>query len=133
MRPNTKREELLESENGELRRMLAELEHKTGGGHYNGLSPAEHERLTLIFEEASEVVQSVAKILRHGYSAGHKDYGPGNNRDHLERELGQLQAVVNLACHNDDLSGVAMQLHAKAKLRDVQQYLHHNTTQGVME
>jgi regulator of replication initiation timing len=126
----TEDESRLERENEELRRQLAELE---GMRQFNGLSPAEHERLTLIFEEASEVVQSVAKVLRHGYHSGHRHYGPGTNRDHLERELGQLEAVIALAVARSDLNGTSVHRYARAKLRDVQQYLHHNTTEGVTE
>lgn len=34
-----------------------------------GLTPAEHERLAWLIEEASEVIQVVGKILRHGMDA----------------------------------------------------------------
>lgn len=63
--------------------------------HYNGLSPAEAERLAMLAEEAGEVVQAVTKILRHGYEATHPDGGP-TNRETLKRELADLAAVQRM-------------------------------------
>lgn len=40
---------------------------------FNGLSPAEVERLALLAEECGEVIQTVGKILRHGYYLGSKE------------------------------------------------------------
>ena len=33
---------------------------------FNGLTPAEAERLALLMEECGEVVQIIGKVLRHG-------------------------------------------------------------------
>ena len=41
--------------------------------HFNGLTPAEAERLAMLAEEAAEVIQAVGKILRHGYASYHPD------------------------------------------------------------
>ncbi len=38
---------------------------------FNELTPAEVERLSMLAEEAGEVVKAVGKILRHGYGSCH--------------------------------------------------------------
>ena len=61
--------------------------------HFNGLLPAEAERLSMLAEEAGEIVQAVGKVLRHGYESRHPDGGP-SNRETLRREIDDLRAVV---------------------------------------
>ena len=47
--------------------------------HFNRLSPAEDERLTVLAEECSEVIQAICKIQRHGYESFNPDeLGDGN-------------------------------------------------------
>lgn len=94
--------------------------------HFNKLTPAEHERLTLIFEECSEVIQIVGKIMRHGYNSCHPDGGP-TNRQLLEEELGHVMFASNLACENLDLDYDGLILSAENKGESCQKYLHHNT------
>lgn len=50
--------------------------HMQSQTHFNGLSPAEAERLAILAEECSEVVQKVCKTLRNGYESTHPDGGP---------------------------------------------------------
>jgi hypothetical protein len=61
---------------------------------FNGLSPAEAERLAMLSEEAGEIVQIVGKILRHGYESYHPD-DPRRipNRALLMNELADLNGV----------------------------------------
>lgn len=102
---------------------------------FNGLSPAEAERLALLAEELGEAVQSVGKVLRHGYESHHPyGYKPGTNRGQLEMELGDVKAAVDMMCAAEDLSGVSMTLHSEGKRERVKQYLHHQpTNQGESE
>lgn len=46
--------------------------------HFNGLTPAEAERLAMLSEECGEVIQIIGKILRHGYDSYHPDDQPGH-------------------------------------------------------
>lgn len=60
------------------------------------MNDAERERLTMLAEEAAEVVQAVTKILRHGYDS----YYPGDpkrstNQELLQEELTDLLAIVD--------------------------------------
>jgi len=61
--------------------------------HFNGLTPAEAERLAMLAEECGEVIQAVGKILRHGYESKHPDTGV-TNRDHLTKEMDDVMAVT---------------------------------------
>ena len=62
--------------------------------HYNGLTPAQAERLAMLAEECAEVIQIVGKILRHGYDS----FDPANpevsNRPILTGELTDVAAVT---------------------------------------
>lgn len=62
--------------------------------HYNGLTPAQAERLAMLAEECAEVVQIVGKILRHGQDSHHPaDPHAVSNRRLLESELLDVFAV----------------------------------------
>lgn len=93
--------------------------------HFNGLTPAEAESLALLAEEAAEVVQIVAKILRHGLQSYHPDYPTGpDNHDMLLQELGDLEAAIDIC----GLSRNVIDECRRAKLARVGRYLHHATT-----
>ena len=61
--------------------------------HFNGLTPAEAERLAMLAEECAEVIQIVAKIQRHGYESFHPNDPSTTNRMLLKKELIDLAAV----------------------------------------
>lgn len=89
--------------------------------HFNGLSPAEAERLAMLAEEAGEIVQSVGKVLRHGYSSTHPNGGP-DNREQLYREINDLTTVALLMSMAGDFPRVSANDDAyRRKLR----YAHH--------
>lgn len=94
---------------------------------FNKLTPAEAERLALVAEECAEIIQIVGKILRHGYESSNPDApDKGNNREMLAREIGDLDAVVDLMIVTDDLSQGEL-IDAKAeKSARMRRYLHHN-------
>jgi len=92
--------------------------------HFNGLTPAEAERLALVAEECSEVIQSITKILRHGYESCYPDSGL-TNRTHMANEMGDLQAVLNLMAGAGDVDVIAIDEARRAKLKRLPQWLHH--------
>lgn len=67
-----------------------------------GLTPAETERLAMLAETCGEVVQAVGKVLRHGWES-QSPYGGRPNRVSLEREIGQVRAIVNLMLDSGDV------------------------------
>lgn len=90
----------------------------------NDLSFAEIERLTLLSEEAAEVIQAVAKIMRHGWQSHHPSCPGFDNREQLAKEIGDFRGAVALLVQAHELTTQEYQMHAVSKLRRVQKYLH---------
>lgn len=72
--------------------------------HFNGLTPAEAERLAYLLEELGETQQIIGKILRHGYES----YDPTkpmhlSNRKLLENELADVQKGIDRLCEKGDI------------------------------
>ena len=93
---------------------------------FNGLTPEEDERLSLLAEECSEVIQAVMKIKRHGYDSHHPRGGPDNRR-HLEKELGHLRLATCLMIDRGDVWEEEIEIALDDKALEIDQYLHHNT------
>lgn len=95
--------------------------------HFNGLSPAEAERLALLAEECSEVVQIISKILRHGYESYNPNASvPRRNRALLIQELGDVLCAISLLDASGDVYYPDINIASASKLHRVQEYLHHN-------
>jgi NTP pyrophosphatase (non-canonical NTP hydrolase) len=95
--------------------------------HFNKLTPAEAERLAILAEECGEVIQAVGKILRHGYESKHPaDTTAPNNRGALERELGDVQAIIAMMKSFKDVSRVEIAVAESTKKIKVVRYMHHH-------
>lgn len=92
--------------------------------HFNGLTPAQAERLALLLEEMGEAQQIIGKILRHGIDSYHPDTG-AVNRSLLEKEVGDVLAAVDLLVTEKDLDAGQVDGHRQAKHLKVRRYLHH--------
>lgn len=92
--------------------------------HFNQLTPAQHERLSVLFEEASKVIQIVGKIMRHGFDRCHPDGGPTNRRL-LEKELGHLKLAEIMLANSGDISKGAIFESCTLKNESIGKYLHH--------
>jgi NTP pyrophosphatase (non-canonical NTP hydrolase) len=93
---------------------------------FNKLTPAEAERLALLAEECSEVIQAVGKILRHGYESTNPTVFRGpTNRAALERELGDVGAAIAFLLAAGDVNGLRIEDFAAQKLKRVRIFLHH--------
>ncbi len=93
----------------------------------NGLTDAEGERLALLLEECSEVIQVCGKILRHGYES-HDPTSASvspSNRELLEAELGHVRHAVDRMTLAQDVSGFAIEGAKKAKADRVWRWLHY--------
>lgn len=93
----------------------------------NELCPAETERLAILAEECSEVIQMVGKILRHGYMSYHPDdkNAEWSNRRLLEKEIGHVQYIISTMVRNNDVNATSVNSFTKDKQLDIWQYLHH--------
>ncbi len=93
--------------------------------HFNQLSEAEHERLSLLIEECSEVIQAATKILRHGYASNNNGQLQEANRQAIERELGHVQNAYRLMLLAGDVDPNKVAVHADSKARRIAPFLHH--------
>ena len=57
------------------------------------MNDQEHEILSITQEECAEVIQAISKIFRFGIDT---EWKGETNRQHLEEEIGDLQAMINL-------------------------------------
>jgi len=94
-------------------------------------SPAELERAALLIEEAAEVIQAVAKILRFGAGGLHPGSGE-TGRDVLERELGDLKLAIRLAAARGDVRTGRVDRAAAAKAGRIGQFLRHNRVDDIV-
>ena len=94
----------------------------------NALTDAELERLALLSEEAGELVQTIGKIVRHGYESYNPDRSrDGSNRDQLQREIGDLLYCLQLLEINGDIDKEAIDYDAALAAEKKPQYLHHQS------
>lgn len=93
--------------------------------HFNGLTPAEAERLSLLMEECGEVIQAIGKIMRHGYESTHPD-GGSTNREALEGESGHVMLAISLLVECGDLKRHHVWTAEDKKRHSVRKYLHHH-------
>jgi len=95
---------------------------------FNGLSDAEAERLACLAEECGETIKAIGKILRHGYESydptSRKDHPPSNKED-LEREIGDVAAIIAMMAKAGDIDAGAIDGYRAEKLTRVGRYLHH--------
>ena len=95
---------------------------------FNELTPAEHERLSILFGECSEVIKVVSKIMRHGYENRGKDGGK-TNRELLQIELGDVKFAAQFMCDSGDLSEIKIEDESRLKNLTIGAWLHHQDTQ----
>jgi NTP pyrophosphatase (non-canonical NTP hydrolase) len=72
------------------------------------------EILCITQEECAEVSQSVSKIFRFGWDSKHPKTGV-NNREHLEEEIGDLLAMVDILVEKCIISDSNVNEARKAK------------------
>lgn len=101
--------------------------------HFNGLTPAEAERLACLAEECGEVIQAIGKVLRHGYDSAHPDQTTSDryNRTDLERECGDVLATIDLMANAGDLRANKMDEHRQKKHRSRAKYFHHQNNHRI--
>lgn len=93
--------------------------------HFNGLTPAEQERIALLAEELAETIQIVGKILRHGYISYHPDNPAMSNRSLLAQELGHVDRAMLLLEITGDVSTNTIARSSDAKAGDLRKWMHH--------
>lgn len=79
------------------------------------------EVMDILQEECAEVIQAVSKISRFGLD-NFKPGKPKTNREHLEEELGDLQAMVDILQELDIVSFANIEKAAEAKREKLKQW-----------
>lgn len=96
--------------------------------HFNGLTPAEAERLAVLMEEMAEAQQIIGKILRHGYDSVNPTVPVSEqftNRELLDKELGHVRCAMEMMCQAHDISLSSMLAFQKRKEGLIGEWLHH--------
>jgi NTP pyrophosphatase (non-canonical NTP hydrolase) len=93
---------------------------------YPIITPAEYERLALLMEECGEIIQVIGKILRHGYGSYHPDNQEQDNRELLEKELGDVMFAIKLMKKKKDIDGIVIKSYMNEKEENISDYLHFN-------
>ena len=73
-----------------------------------------NEVMNILSEECAEVIQAVSKINRFGMD-NYKPGKPKTNREHLEEELGDLMAMIDILQEMDVVSYANIEKAAEAK------------------
>lgn len=102
---------------------------------FNELTDPQIEALSLLAEEAAEVIQCVTKILLHGlYSHDPTDPDPRHNQEDLTKELGDMEAAKMLCQkYSGVLHNGVIRVYRDHKLRNLPKWLHHATVDGLIE
>ena len=74
----------------------------------------DHEILSITQEECSEVIQAISKIFRFGLDT---EWKGETNRQHLEEEVGDLQAMMTLLISNGIISQEKVDFHSQNKIK----------------
>jgi NTP pyrophosphatase (non-canonical NTP hydrolase) len=85
------------------------------------MDPKTKEALDILQEECAEVIQAVSKISRFGLD-NLKPGKPKTNREHLEEEIGDLLAMVDILTRNDVINPVNIEIAAKAKIEKLKKW-----------
>lgn len=93
--------------------------------HFNGLTEAQAERLTLLSEECAEVIQVIAKIQRHGYESFDPRKPDTINLGLLEKEIGHVLNAINMMYERCDIQACNVDIHTVAKHASIPKWLHH--------
>ena len=81
----------------------------------------EHEVLLIAQEECAEVIQAVSKISRFGLD-NLKPGKPKTNREHLEEELGDLLAMIDILHEMDIVSWTNLDTAKAAKIEKLKKW-----------
>ena len=85
------------------------------------MDPKQKEALDILQEECAEVIQAVSKISRFGLD----NLKPGKlktNREHLEEELGDLVAMIDILTRNGILDSANIEMAATAKIEKLKKW-----------
>ena len=93
--------------------------------HFNKLTPAEAERLSILVEKMGDALRAIGKIQRHGYQSRNPFIDEGTNRELLEKELGHVDAAIGALEKAADVSGTHIAKSTALKRKNIHHFQHH--------
>jgi NTP pyrophosphatase (non-canonical NTP hydrolase) len=84
-------------------------------------TPQIQEVLDILQEEAAEVIQAVSKIRRFG-ALNHKDGETQTNLEHLEEELGDMEAMLEILMEMGIVSWGNVTVAKRAKIEKLKKW-----------
>ena len=85
------------------------------------MNPIEKEVMDILQEECAEVIQAVSKISRFGID-NFKPGKPKTNRDHLEEELGDMLAMIDILLEKKLISLDNLEIAKSAKIEKLKKW-----------
>jgi NTP pyrophosphatase (non-canonical NTP hydrolase) len=79
------------------------------------------EAMDILQEECAEVIQAVSKISRFGID-NYKPGKPKTNREHLEEELGDMLAMIDILKEMNVVSWDNMEVAKQAKIEKLKKW-----------
>jgi NTP pyrophosphatase (non-canonical NTP hydrolase) len=79
------------------------------------------EVMDILQEECAEVIQAVSKISRFGID-NFKPGKPKTNREHLEEELGDMLAMIDIMLEKSVISLEHLEVSKKAKIEKLKKW-----------
>ena len=79
------------------------------------------EVMDILQEECAEVIVAVSKISRYGID-NFKPGKPKTNREHLEEELGDLVAMIDILTRNGVIDSANIEMAAAAKVEKLKKW-----------
>lgn len=94
--------------------------------HFNELTPQEDEVLSMLAEEAAEIIQIIMKTKRHGFGSHHPDNPYDDNRALIAKEVGDFLGVLDHAIDHRMIERDKVQTAADVKMLNAFHYMHHH-------
>jgi NTP pyrophosphatase (non-canonical NTP hydrolase) len=85
------------------------------------MEPVTKEVMDILQEECAEVIQAVSKISRFGID-NYKPGKPKTNREHLEEELGDMLAMIDIMMELRVISLNNLEIAKKAKIEKLKKW-----------
>lgn len=80
-----------------------------------------NEVMLILQEECAEVTQAISKCLRFGID-NYKPGKPKTNREHLEEELGDLLAMIDILVEAGEIKKLSLDKAKLAKIEKLKQW-----------
>jgi NTP pyrophosphatase (non-canonical NTP hydrolase) len=85
------------------------------------MNSKEKEVMDILQEECAEVIQAVSKVSRFGID-NYKPGKPKTNREHMEEELGDLLAMVDIMLEQGIVSWDNLEVAKQAKIEKLKKW-----------